>query len=120
MNIKVIIPTKPINYKNKKWGYEIWIHNSSNYCGKILVIYKNKSSSLHYHNLKNETFYIQKGKISMKTIDKNNNVSEFEMLKGDVLEIPKGLKHQFTGIDYKSEIFEVSTQHFDTDSISNL
>jgi quercetin dioxygenase-like cupin family protein len=39
------------------------------------------------------------------------------MSKGDVLNIPKGLKHQFKGIDKESEIFEISTQHFDDDSI---
>lgn len=72
---------------------------------------------MHYHKLKDETFYIQKGRISVKTIDKYNNISEFEMKEGDVLEIPKGLKHQFKGIDKKTEIFEISTQHFDNDSI---
>lgn len=117
MNFNNITPTKPIKYKEKKWGYEIWIHNSSNYCGKILVIYANKVSSLHYHKLKNETFYIQKGRISIQTVDQNNNISKFEMKEGDVLEIPRGLKHQFRGIDEKSEIFEISTQHFDNDSI---
>ena len=109
--------SKPVKFKQKQWGHEIWIHNSNKYCGKILVILENKSSSLHYHKKKDETFYIQEGKILVKTIDNNNIVSEFEMIKGDVLEIPKGLKHQFTGLSEKSEIFEVSTQHFDDDSI---
>ena len=117
MNSNTNAPTKPINYKEKKWGHEIWIHNSNKYCGKILVIFANKTSSLHHHKLKDETFYIQKGKILVKTIDIDNNISEFEMIEGDVLEIPKGLKHQFKGISKKSEIFEISTQHFDNDSI---
>lgn len=114
---KLMKVSKPIKFKEKKWGHEIWIHNSDKYCGKILVVESNKSSSLHYHKLKDETFYIQEGKILIKLIDSDGLEKEFEMIKGDVLEIPKGLKHQFTGIAEKSEIFEVSTEHFDDDSI---
>ncbi|KAB7883037.1 cupin domain-containing protein [Poseidonibacter ostreae] len=109
--------SKPIKFKSKSWGHEIWIHNSDKYCGKILVVEANKSSSMHYHKLKDETFYIQEGKILVNTISKDGIKKEFEMNKGDVLDIPKGTKHQFTGIAEKSEIFEVSTEHFDDDSI---
>ena len=82
-----------------------------------MVIDANKSSSLHYHKLKDETFYIQEGKILVNTISDDGIKKEFEMNKGDVLDIPKGTKHQFIGIAEKSEIFEVSTEHFDDDSI---
>ena len=110
-------PRKPIKYKNKPWGYEIWIHNSKSYCGKILVINKSKSSSFHYHKLKDETFYLKSGKILMEIIDINNNHKKFTMIEGDILDILKGYKHKFTGIAEVSEIFEISTQHFDNDSI---
>ena len=81
------------------------------------MIEANKSSSLHYHKLKDETFYIQEGKILVKVISNDGLEKEFEMKKGDVLDIPKGIKHQFTGLAEKSEIFEVSTEHFDDDSV---
>ena len=109
--------SKPINFKSKSWGHEIWIHNSDKYCGKILVVEADKSSSMHFHKSKDETFYIQEGKIEVRIISNDNTEETFEMNKGDVLDIPKGTKHQFTGIAEKSEIFEVSTQHFDDDSI---
>ena len=109
--------SKPIKFKDKNWGHEIWIHNSNKYCGKILVVEANKSSSLHYHKLKDETFYIQEGKIQVKIISVDGLTKEFEMNKGDVLDIPKGTIHQFTGIAEKSEIFETSTEHFDDDSV---
>ena len=53
----------------------------------------------------------------MRTVDKSGTESEFEMEKGDVLEIAPGLKHQFKGIADVTEIMEFSTQHFDSDSI---
>ena len=35
---------------NKDWGYELWIHNDHEYCGKLLVFPKKSARfSLHYH-----------------------------------------------------------------------
>ncbi|MBT3203196.1 MAG: cupin domain-containing protein [Gammaproteobacteria bacterium] len=110
-------PTKPIHRQEKGWGYEIWIHNSEEYCGKILVVNAGRKCSLHHHILKRETFYVQTGQIQMRTVDEQGEESIFEMTPGDVLEIKRGFKHQFTGIAERSEIMEFSTQHFETDSI---
>ena len=115
--MKNIGPTKPIHRQQKGWGYEIWIHNTTEYCGKILVVYAGKKCSLHHHELKRETFYVQSGRILMRTVDQEGHESKFEMGPGDVLEISRGFKHQFEGIAEKSEIMEFSTEHFETDSI---
>ena len=46
----------------KKWGYELWIHNDNQYCGKLLVFTQSGNKfSMHYHMLKNETWYVQNG-----------------------------------------------------------
>ena len=110
-------PSKPIHREEKGWGYEIWVHNSKDYCGKILVLRKDKRCSLHHHAVKKETFYIQSGKLLMRLVDEEGNESSFTMEQGDVLEIPPGLKHQFLGIADITEIMEFSTQHFESDSI---
>ena len=47
----------------KGWGYELWIHNDEEYCGKLLYFKKGKKCSLHYHEKKKETFYLQDGKL---------------------------------------------------------
>ena len=49
----------------KGWGYELWIVNNKNYCGKILHFNKDKKCSWHYHKLKHETFYVQQGTIEL-------------------------------------------------------
>jgi len=91
--------SKAIKTRQKKWGHEIWLHNSSKYCGKILVIEENKSSSFHYHKLKDETFYIQAGKILVKFVCKDGTIEHLEMNKGDVLDIPKGTKVKVTNAE---------------------
>lgn len=46
---------------SKGWGYELHIVNNDNYCGKILHIDPGKKLSLHYHEIKDETFFIKNG-----------------------------------------------------------
>jgi mannose-6-phosphate isomerase-like protein (cupin superfamily) len=49
----------------KSWGYERWMVNNEMYCGKILFFAKNHKCSFHYHKLKDETFYVQSGRVVM-------------------------------------------------------
>ena len=39
-------------------GREVWIADGDRYCGKILEICKGKKCSLHFHKLKDESFYL--------------------------------------------------------------
>ena len=102
----------------KKWGYELWIHNDTDYCGKLLVFTKSGNKfSMHYHMIKDETWYVQKGAFQFDWIDTENGERCYTQIQqGDVIEIKKGLPHQLTALTEEATIFEVSTQHFDDDS----
>jgi mannose-6-phosphate isomerase-like protein (cupin superfamily) len=100
----------------KGWGYELWITNNEKYCGKLLCFEEGKKFSMHYHMIKDETWYVNKGKFIYRWID-TNTADEFEETidVGDVIYIPPGLPHQLECLE-EGVIFEVSTQHFDNDS----
>jgi mannose-6-phosphate isomerase-like protein (cupin superfamily) len=102
----------------KKWGYELWIHNDTDYCGKLLVFNKSGDKfSMHYHMIKDETWYVQEGAFQFDWIDTENGERLYTQIqKGDVIEIKKGLPHQLTALTDEATIFEVSTEHFDDDS----
>ena len=102
----------------KKWGYELWILNDTDYCGKLLVFTKSGNKfSMHYHMIKDETWYVQKGAFQFDWIDTENGERCYTQLqKGDIVEIKKGLPHQLTALTEEATVFEVSTQHFDEDS----
>jgi mannose-6-phosphate isomerase-like protein (cupin superfamily) len=102
----------------KKWGYELWIHNDIDYCGKLLVFTKSGNKfSMHYHMIKDETWYVQKGAFQFDWIDTENGERCYTQIQeGDVIEIKKGLPHQLTALTEEATVFEVSTQHFDEDS----
>lgn len=103
---------------DKLWGYELILTNTELYCGKIICIYKNKKGSYHYHRNKDETFYIQSGKIALKYgWDDNFDESEYiELLEGDTFRIPPKMRHQIIGLE-DSEIIEISTFDEDSDSV---
>jgi len=102
----------------KNWGYELWIHNDEEYCGKSLVFPKQGNHfSMHYHIKKKETWYIQQGSFQFNWIDVENGKHDSRIIKeGDSVVIERGLPHQLIALEDNSIVFEVSTQHFDEDS----
>ena len=112
----------PIKFVSKGWGFEKWIVNNEEYCGKLLYFVKGKKCSWHYHKLKDEVFYVQSGKIHVfysegddiyrKGIQVANSII---LGPGDNFHVYRGLRHQMIAIE-DTELFEFSTQHFDSDS----
>ncbi len=107
----------PIKFVPKGWGFEKWIVNCDEYCGKILYIVKGKMCSWHYHKLKDEVFYIQSGKVLVKYSDSDNikEAKNITLSKGDNFHVYRGLKHRLIALE-DSEVFEFSTKHYDEDS----
>jgi quercetin dioxygenase-like cupin family protein len=104
---------------SKTWGYEKIIVNKQEYCGKILHIVKGCSTSWHFHKLKDETFYVQSGSVTL-TYEKHGHNAPLEPLEitldaGECFHIPPNTKHKLAA-NVDSEVFEISTQHFDDDS----
>jgi mannose-6-phosphate isomerase-like protein (cupin superfamily) len=106
-----------MNYVPKGWGFEKWIVNCEEYCGKLLYFVKGKKCSWHYHVLKDEVFYIQSGKILVRYSDSDdiNTAKELVLEAGDRFHVYRGLRHQMEAL-MDTELFEFSTQHFDSDS----
>ena len=101
----------------KGWGYEKWIVNTDEYCGKLLHFIKGKKCSWHYHKLKDETFYLQEGKLLVKYSDNDNldEANEVILERGDKFHVYRGLRHQMFAME-DTDMFEFSTKHFDSDS----
>ena len=102
---------------DKGWGWERWIVNTEEYCGKLLFFNKSKRCSWHYHKLKDEVFYLQSGKmmIYFSDSDELENAGQLILNPGDNFHVYRGLRHQMRALE-DTELFEFSTQHFDSDS----
>lgn len=104
-----------IRIEPKLWGREEWIINTAKYCGKKLVFNPGFCCSLHYHKIKEETFYLLTGKVLLEVGPSEQQITKRIMLPGDVQHIPVGTVHRITGIEY-SELMEFSTFHQEDDS----
>lgn len=109
--------SEDVKFVPKGWGYEKWLVNNKLYCGKILFFAKGKKCSWHYHEIKDETFYIHKGSVKLfYSFSDKLEIAEVKILNvGDTFHVPPGLKHQMLALE-DTELFEFSTEHFDSDS----
>jgi mannose-6-phosphate isomerase-like protein (cupin superfamily) len=114
MSVKIV---RKGEIHSKLWGYELWISNNDKYCGKLLVFNKDSNLSLHYHLIKQETWYVSKGEFEFSWVDtKNGNLIVETIKEGDVVDICIGQPHQLKALTQFATIFEVSTEHFENDS----
>ena len=100
----------------KGWGKEMIITNNELYCGKILMFKKGCKFSMHYHLIKDETWFIAEGEFLYRWIDTETaDIYEEELKPGDVVRQLPGQPHQLMA-HTDGSIIEVSTEHFDDDS----
>ena len=92
---------------------EYWITNNeaAGYCGKFLFVFDGQTCPCHRHNLKDETFFIVKGKVKLIA-----NSEEHILPPGATLHVRPGIDHSFTGIG-NALVMEVSTPSLLTDNI---
>jgi mannose-6-phosphate isomerase-like protein (cupin superfamily) len=98
-----------VTIHQKVWGSELWIVNTDEYCGKRLMLRKGMQCSLHYHKIKDETFFVQSGLVRF---EKDGNI--LILGPGDSIHVPARSLHRFGGVE-NSEIFEFSTHHVELD-----
>jgi len=124
---------------SKEWGFEKRIINTEKYCGKLLYVVKSKHTSLHYHKIKDETFYVNSGKVKVYYQDslkiaqacvaeaimnpKDGSLSiplhQLESVTlnvGDAFRVPAGRIHRIYAIE-DTQLYEFSTTHDENDTV---
>ena len=97
--------------EGKVWGYEEKIINGK-YCGKKLHLAQGYRSSMHRH-WKEETFYIEKGKVYLELENSSGEIEGAVLSPFDIVHILPDRNHRFSGLE-NSIIIEFSTS--DTES----
>ena len=84
---------------------ECWMANETEagYCGKYLFVFDGQQCPAHSHRQKHETFFVVKGRLRL-TVDGDGRLMD----EGDVLPMPPGQVHSFTGMG-NALVLEVST-----------
>lgn len=100
-------PFKQPKIVDKPWGREIWYAHEDRYAGKVLEVSKGHALSLQKHERKQETMYLQSGRLVYHL-----NGSDYEMAPGDCITIRPGDVHRIEATEH-AVILEVSTPELD-------
>ncbi len=96
---------------DKPWGHETIIAWTDRYVGKILFIKAGHSLSLQYHKVKDETVYLNSGKMEFE-IEEEGHMRVRALSPGDLYHIRPGTRHRMRAVE-DCTIFEVSTPELD-------
>jgi mannose-6-phosphate isomerase len=91
----------------KPWGYEIIWAKTDSYVGKILHLNSGHCLSLQFHEEKEETLYLLRGKVRL-TLQQGDEKRVITMEEGQAFHIPPRLIHRLEALE-DSDIAEAST-----------
>lgn len=103
---------QPVTRVEKPWGYELIWARTGVYVGKLLHINKGHKLSLQYHREKEETIFLQSGKMNFIFENEKGELQEIVLTPGEAHHIPVGRKHRMIAIE-DCDVFEVSTPQLD-------
>jgi quercetin dioxygenase-like cupin family protein len=94
---------------SKGWGSEeIWATND-HYCGKLMHFHSGSRSSMHFHECKDETWYVLSGRFQVEVIDtRDAGRSVHDLVPGDTWHNPPLRPHRLICLE-AGTVIEVST-----------
>lgn len=97
----------------KPWGYELIYAHSDRYCGKLLFVRAGEQLSLQFHRVKDETIYVQEGRIELEIGDPGQQALDVEIVgPGRSFRLQPGMVHRWRALE-DSLVLEVSTPELD-------
>ena len=111
MTINDLMDKRDIVKIPKPWGYELIFAKTDRYVGKILHVDAGELLSLQYHEMKDETLLVIRGKIRL-TVRQGDEERLLQLAVGESFHIPPGLIHRVEAIE-DADIVEVSTPELD-------
>lgn len=115
-----------VRWVAKGWGGEQVLVNNDLYCGKRLFLVAGHRLSWHYHERKDETFYVQSGRCRLYHLPPDhplgNNLDYadvVELTQGQTFHVPPGTRHRLEALE-DTWVIEISTRDDPEDSIRIL
>ena len=97
---------------DKPWGHElIWAH-TDRYVGKILHIKAGESLSLQYHERKDETIHVLRGRMVFLVGEGEEDLRREELQEGMSFRIRPGTRHRMEATT-DCDLLEASTPELD-------
>jgi mannose-6-phosphate isomerase len=102
----------PVKRVEKPWGYELVYAATDRYAGKVIFIKAGEELSLQFHRKKDETIYVQSGRVEFEIGDPGKPVDTEVIAPGRAFHLAAGTVHRIRALE-DTVILEVSTPEFD-------
>ena len=96
----------------KPWGHELIWASTGEYVGKILHVEAGHALSLQYHERKDETIHLLRGRLTFEVGSSEDDLKEVALEEGQSFRIVPGTVHRMTAVT-DVDILEASTAHLD-------
>jgi mannose-6-phosphate isomerase-like protein (cupin superfamily) len=96
----------------KPWGHELLWADTERYAGKILHIEAGGRLSLQYHERKEESLYLLRGRMRLELERADGSWLDAEIEPGTCFHVATGRRHRMTAIE-TCDVLEVSTAELD-------
>jgi mannose-6-phosphate isomerase len=97
---------------DKPWGYELLYALTDRYCGKVIFIRGGEELSLQFHREKDETLYVQSGRVEFEIGDPGKPVDREVVGPGRAFHLQPGTVHRLCALE-DTVVLEVSTPELD-------
>lgn len=111
MNPKSLFDHGQISRIPKPWGYELIWGKTDRYVGKVLHVNQGESLSLQYHEMKDETLFVIRGKVRLD-LQHEQEKRTVILEVGQAFHIPPRLIHRIEALE-EADIIEASTTELD-------
>jgi mannose-6-phosphate isomerase-like protein (cupin superfamily) len=96
----------------KPWGYEIVFAHSERYAGKVIFVRAGEQLSLQFHRTKDETVYVQSGRIELEIGDPGGSLDTEVVGPGHAFRLRPGVVHRWRALE-DAVVLEASTPELD-------
>jgi mannose-6-phosphate isomerase len=96
----------------KPWGYELIYATTDRYCGKLIFIRSGEQLSLQFHKAKDETIYIQSGRVALEIGEPGKHLDTEVVGPGRAFRLVAGTVHRMRALE-DATVLEVSTPEID-------
>jgi mannose-6-phosphate isomerase len=97
---------------DKPWGYELVYAWTDRYCGKVIFIKGGEELSLQFHREKDETIYVQSGRVEFQIGDPGKPVDTEVVGPGRSFNLQPCTVHSLRALE-DTVVLEVSTTELD-------
>jgi quercetin dioxygenase-like cupin family protein len=93
---------------DKPWGYELVFASTERYCGKLIFVREGEQLSLQFHRSKDETIYVQSGRVEFEIGDPGGPLDVEVVAPGRAFHLVPGTVHRIRALE-DTVLVEVST-----------